>query len=188
MTLLTTQLKNQDPLNPMDNAQMTSQLAQISTVDGISKLNTTLSKLIDSQSQTQTLQSASLVGHGVLVAGSNLTLQNGSGIGGFELTGAADNVSVQIKDANGIVVRTLSDSGMAAGVYPFTWDGKTDSGAQAVDGQYSISVTATQGANKVTVNNLQYGTVNSVAGTGTGISANLGTLGQFGMSDIKQIL
>ncbi|MDO8930978.1 MAG: flagellar hook assembly protein FlgD [Rhodocyclaceae bacterium] len=188
MTLLTTQLKNQDPLNPMDNAQMTSQLAQISTVQGIDKLNSTLSKLIDSQSQTQTLQSAALVGRGVLVAGSNLNLQSGAAVGGFELAGPADKLSIDIKDANGVVVRTLTDSGLEAGVYPFAWDGKTNSGEAAADGQYSFSVTATQGSNDVTVNKLQYGLVNSVAVSGSGISANLGALGLVSWSEIKQIL
>src|SRR5664279_439991 len=67
LTLLTAQLKNQDPLNPMDNAQMTSQLAQISTVDGIERLNTTLQSLISDSSNSQTMQAAALVGHGVLV-------------------------------------------------------------------------------------------------------------------------
>lgn len=188
MTLLTTQLKNQDPLNPMDNAQMTSQLAQISTVQGIDKLNSTLSKLIDSQSQTQTLQSAALVGRGVLVAGSNLNLQSGAAVGGFELAGPADKVSIDIKDANGVVVRTLTDSGLEAGVYPFAWDGKTNSGEAAADGQYSFTVNATQGSNDVTVNKLQYGLVNSVAVSGSGISANLGALGLVSWSEIKQIL
>lgn len=188
LTLLTTQLKNQDPLNPLDNAQMTSQLAQISTVDGIERLNATLSKLIEGQSQSQTLQSASLVGRGVLVPGGGLTLQSGAGLAGFELAGPADNATVEIKDGNGLVVRTIKFAGLQAGVHPFQWDGKTDAGSQAVDGKYSFTVAATQGGEKVTADKLQYGVVNSVAGSGTGIQANLGSLGQFPMSDIKQIL
>ena len=189
MTMLTAQLKNQDPLNPMDNSQMTSQLAQISTVDGISKLNTTLTQLINSQAQSQTLQAASLVGKGVLVAGSTMTLTSGSAIGGVELSGPADAVSVNIKDANGNVVRTLSLGAQnAAGVYPFAWDGKTNSGATAADGNYKIEVTATQGNSTVTTNNLQYGLVNSIAGSSSGTVINLGSLGQVDMSAIKQIL
>ena len=72
LKLLTTQLRNQDPLNPMDNAQMTSQLAQISTVDGIAKLNATLEKLVGSQQGSDALQAAALVGRDVLVNGNNL--------------------------------------------------------------------------------------------------------------------
>src|SRR5512143_4217969 len=78
MTLLVTQLKNQDPLNPLDNAQVTSQLAQISTVSGIEKLNTTLQSLLQSTSDSQTTQAAGLVGHVVLVPGSGLQLSSGA--------------------------------------------------------------------------------------------------------------
>ena len=68
LRLLTEQLKNQDPLSPMDNAQMTSQLAQISTVDGLGKLNTTLSTLLESSQSGEAMQAAALVGKGVMVA------------------------------------------------------------------------------------------------------------------------
>src|SRR5579871_653273 len=78
MTLLVTQMQNQDPLNPMDNSQMTSQLAQLSTVSGIDTMNTTLQSLISSYQQSQTLQATSMIGHGVLTAGNSLTLSNGS--------------------------------------------------------------------------------------------------------------
>jgi flagellar basal-body rod modification protein FlgD len=188
LTLLTTQLKNQDPLNPMDNAQMTSQLAQISTVDGIERLNSTLSKLIDGQSENQTLQAAALVGRGVMVAGSDLNVANSYGLAGYELAEPADRVAVEIKDANGLVVRTLRFEGQEAGVQMFTWDGKTDNNTQAADDAYTISVSATRGTDKVTAERLTLGFVDSVARTGKGLDINLGKLGKFGMADIKQIL
>ena len=188
LTLLTTQLKNQDPLNPMDNAQMTSQLAQISTVDGIERLNSTLSKLIDGQSENQTLQAAALVGRGVLVAGSDLNVANSYGLAGYELAEPADRVAVEIKDANGLVVRTLRFEGQSAGVQMFTWDGKTENNTQAADGKYTISVSATRGTEKVEVERLTLGFVDSVARTSKGLDINLGKLGKFGMADIKQIL
>lgn len=188
LKLLTTQLKNQDPLNPLDNAQVTSQLAQISTVNGIEKLNTTLSQLVDGQAQSQALQAASLVGRGVLVAGSAFPLANGTAVAGFELEGGADKVSITIKDANGVAVRTLTMDDVDAGVHPFAWDGKSDDGAALANGEYSFEVTATQGNDKVKATKLQYGVVNSVAGSATGVVANLGSLGKFAMNDIKQIL
>lgn len=76
LTLLTSQLKNQDPLNPMDNAETTSQLAQISTVTGIEKLNATLTKMMSSNQTSDTLQAANLVGHSVLVEGNQLALSS----------------------------------------------------------------------------------------------------------------
>lgn len=188
LTLLTTQLKNQDPLNPMDNAQMTSQLAQISTVDGIEKLNATLTKMIDGQTQSQTVQAAMLVGHGVLVPASGMDLKNSAAIAGVELTGPADAVNVEIKDANGLVVRTLRLGEQDAGTTAFAWDGKSDTGAQAVDGHYSIAISATRGGDKVEATALGYGMVDSVVRDGQGLSVNVGSVGSFGMNDIKQIL
>lgn len=188
LTLLTTQLKNQDPLNPMDNAQMTSQLAQISTVDGIERLNSTLSKLIDGQSENQTLQAAALVGHGVMVAGKDLKLANSYSLGGYELAEPADRVVVEIKDANGLVARTLRYEDQPAGVQMFNWDGKTDGGAQAADGDYTISVSATRGADEVKAERLTLGFVDSVARTSQGLDISVGKLGKFTMNDIKQIL
>lgn len=190
LKLLTTQLKNQDPLNPLDNAQMTSQLAQISTVSGVEKLNATLQLLLQGSQESQTMQAASLVGHAVLVPGSQLTLSSSSAVGGVELAGAADAVTVTIKDSNGLAVRTLSLGSLAAGVHNFTWDGKTDGGAQAADGAYTVSINAKQGSNSVTATALDLGMVRSLIrdSSGSSYSLDVGGLGIFTMADVKQIL
>ncbi len=107
LTMLTAQLKNQDPTAPMDSAEMTSQLAQISTVDGIERLNKTLQTLVNDSQSAQGLQAAALVGHGVLVPGNAMTVINGGGGFGYELAEPADEVTATIKDANGLVIRTL---------------------------------------------------------------------------------
>lgn len=80
MTLLITQMKNQDPLNPMDNAQVTSQMAQLSTVTGINKLNSTVESLMSSMQSGQSYQAANMIGHNVLVPGTSVTT---SGTGGY---------------------------------------------------------------------------------------------------------
>lgn len=188
LKLLTTQLKNQDPLNPLDNAQVTSQLAQISTVSGIEKLNATLQALVQDSADTQTTQAAALVGHAVLVPGSHLQLANSAAVGGVELAKDADQVTVTIADANGLPMRTLSLGALKAGMNNFSWDGKTDSGAQAVDGHYSITVAAKQDGEKVTATALNLGVVRSVIRDSQGFSLDLGTLGAFTMDEVKQIL
>jgi flagellar basal-body rod modification protein FlgD len=148
LTLLTAQLKNQDPLNPTDNAQLTSQLAQISTVDGIEKLNTTLGTVLSGNQDLQAMQATSLVGRDVLAAGSSMALAGGVGVGGFELANGADAVTITIKSEAGQVVHraTLAKPAGAgawpAGVHTFDWDGKTDAGAQATAGNYTFSVEA----------------------------------------------
>jgi flagellar basal-body rod modification protein FlgD len=188
LTLLTTQLKNQDPLNPMDNAQMTSQLAQISTVDGIEKLNTTLQSLLTNATESETLQAAALVGHGVMVPGTGLTLKDGSAIGGVELSEAADNVTVTIKNGNGLVVRTMQLGALDAGSSIFQWDGKNDAGETAANGRYTMSAAATRSTGTVVADALQLGVVSSVARTTQGAQLNLGTLGAYKLTDIKQII
>ncbi len=188
LKLLVTQLKNQDPLNPMDNAQMTSQMAQISTVEGIDKLNATLQMILNGSNENQAMQAAALVGHGVLVPGTGLALTGGMAIGGIELDEPADRVTVTVKDANGIAVKTLELGGRDAGSHCIGWDGKTDSGARAVDGAYSISVVAQRGDAKGGARTLELGMVSSVARTSQGVSLNVGALGNVRMSDVREIL
>ena len=187
LKLLTTQLKNQDPLNPMDNAQMTSQLAQISTVDGIEKLNATLQKLVASSADSEALQAANLVGRQVMIAGNGLQLGSSGAGGGVELTSAADQVVVTIKDGNGLVMRTLNLGNLGAGIHNFAWDGTTDAGAQAVNGNYSMSVTAKRGTESVTAKALQLAGVSNINRSTQGVTLNLGSLGLVTLGDIKQI-
>jgi flagellar basal-body rod modification protein FlgD len=187
LKLLTTQLKNQDPLNPMDNAQMTSQLAQISTVDGIEKLNATLQKMLASTASAEAMQAAALVGHQVMVPGSGLQLGDSGAAGGIELGAGADQVTLTIKDVNGIVMNTLNLGSLDAGVHDFAWDGKTASGVRAVNGAYSIAVSATRGSDKVAATALQLGSVLNINQSSQGLTLNLGALGLVMMGDIKQI-
>src|SRR5215217_1318021 len=90
MTLLITQLKNQDPLNPLDNAQVTSQLAQLNTVTGINKLNDTLETLKTDLAASQSAQAVNMINHGVLAPGKSMQVVEGKGIFGIELGSYAD--------------------------------------------------------------------------------------------------
>jgi flagellar basal-body rod modification protein FlgD len=188
LTLLTAQLKNQDPLNPVDNAQVTSQMAQISTVDGIERLNATLTALVNSDTSSQTLQAATMVGRSVLVPGTSIALASGTGLAGVDLASNADNVTVTIKDANGLVVRTMSLGALNAGVNGFAWDGKTDSGAAAADGSYTMGITARQGQNDVTATALALGTVTGVSRSGQTFTLDVSGQGKVSMSDVREIL
>ena len=116
MKLLVAQMKNQDPLNPMDNAQMTSQIAQINTVSGIEKLNTTVDSLRASFVSLQAQGAAQLVGRDVLVEGSGLNLVNGAARAGLDLDGSASAVKVEILDSAGRTVQTMNLGPLPAGV------------------------------------------------------------------------
>jgi flagellar basal-body rod modification protein FlgD len=188
MKLLVTQMKNQDPLNPMDNAQVTSQMAQLSTVSGIDKLNTAMTSLQSSYQASQTLAATSLIGHGVLAPGSAMTLSKGSAVFGIDLPSSADNVTVSIRDASGKVVHTESLGAQAAGSVPLNWDGTLDAGGKAADGQYSFSVAASSAGKSITATSLSFATVGSVSSGASGVKVNLTNGATAAMSDVRQIL
>lgn len=187
LTMLVAQLKNQDPLNPMDNTEVTSQLSQMSTVQGVEQLNTSLTSLVNSLADTQAMQASSLIGNSVLVPGESLTLASGSAYGGVNLTSAADAVTVSIYDSTGNLVKTQSLGAADAGSLVFSWDGSTSSGTTATDGSYSFKVAATKSAQAVTSEALQLGTVSALVRTTSGFQLDLGSLGAFDFSDVKQV-
>jgi flagellar basal-body rod modification protein FlgD len=121
LKLLVAQMQNQDPLNPMDNAQVTSQMAQINTVNGIEKLNTTVKSLSGQFVQMQVLQGAALVGRDVIIEGNSLGVIDGVGTGGFELANPTDKVTVEVLSAGGQVIDTLNLGAQTAGMHGFTW-------------------------------------------------------------------
>lgn len=188
LTLLTTQLKNQDPLNPLDNAQVTSQLAQINTVNGIEKLNATMAQLMAAYDNSQAIQQAGMVGRSVLVAGSAMTLYQGQSLAGVNLEGDADKVTVTIKDASGKVVQSQDLGSHMAGNFSFIWDGKSDTGEQLKDGNYTFSVEAASGNDKVKASALQLGTVSAVTRSGKEFILDLGSRGSVKFADVQQIL
>ena len=188
LKLLVTQMKNQDPLNPMDNAQVTSQLAQLSTVTGIDKLNATLQALSDNMSIGQSLSATSMIGRGVLIPGSSITLNDGKAIGGIELTQPADSLKVLIQDAAGNTVSSLQMGPQKAGVIPLAWDGQTDEGTPAVDGTYKFSVEAKLDSNQIDATALTFGMVNAVTPGVNGATLDVGKAGSVSMSAVKQII
>lgn len=188
LNLLVTQLKNQDPLNPMDNAQMTTQLSQISTVSGIEKLNATMEKLLGNYSGSQTMQAAAMIGKTVLTAGNGLALGNYGAVGGVTLDGAADKVTVSITDSAGKVVQTQQLGAQPAGTLNFAWDGKSDAGVDLPNGDYKFTVKALRGDTEVKNTALQAGTVNAVTLAKDGLSLQLANNKTVAYSDVQQIM
>lgn len=189
LKLLVTQMKNQDPLNPMDNAQVTSQMAQLSTVSGIDKMNTTLQALNASMTANQTVQATSMIGHGVLVTGKGIDLVKGTpGLGGFEVTQPVDNAQVSIYSQAGALVKTINLGAQPVGVNKWQWDGTDNAGAAAAPGSYTFTVNALQGGNDVAATGLQFGMVNSVTQSTQGVALSVGSLEGVALSQVKQIL
>lgn len=189
LKLLVTQLKNQDPLNPLDNAQLTSQLAQMSTVSGIEKLNSAFEAMLAQSGSSQVLQSASLIGRTVLVPGNALGVKQGVDVPfALDMPGAADSVKVTVKSASGDVVRTFDLGALQPGVKTLSWDGKTDSGVAVAEGTYTFSVVAMAAEAGVASAALTYANVASVAQSGTGVSLDLGGNRKASLGDVRLIL
>lgn len=189
LKLLVTQLNNQDPLNPLDNAQLTSQLAQMSTVSGIEKLNSAFQSLLAQSGSSQVLQSAALIGRTVLVPGSELTLAQGAGVPfAVEVPVAADSVKVTITNAAGDTVRSYDLGALPQGTKTLSWDGKSDNGTQLADGTYKLKVEALSGGDKAAAGTLTYAKVTSVAQGVSGVSLDLDSGEKAGFGDIRLIL
>ncbi|MCW5655629.1 flagellar hook capping FlgD N-terminal domain-containing protein [Hydrogenophaga sp.] len=124
LKLLVAQLNSQDPLNPMDNAQMTTQMAQINTVSGIQELNATLKGMATQFGAMQQLQGTSLIGREALIEGSQLGFAGDVGRGAMNLKTAADQVYVDIMGTNGEIVETLDFGALGAGQHAFNWAGE----------------------------------------------------------------
>jgi flagellar basal-body rod modification protein FlgD len=150
LKLLVAQINNQDPLNPMDNAQMTSQMAQINTVSGIQQLNQTLKGMAGQFSSLQTMQGASLIGRDALVEGDSLSFNGSVGRGALELPAAAKQVYVDVVGKNGEVIDTIDMGARGPGTHAFEWD----AGTVDVSKVGRFAVRATSGGDAVTATTL----------------------------------
>ncbi|BDB26279.1 basal-body rod modification protein FlgD [Cupriavidus sp. TA19] len=189
LTMLVTQMNNQDPLNPMDNSQLTSQLAQISTVSSMQTMNATLSQLLAQVSASRAMDSAALIGHTVMVPGTQVSVTDGvAGKFGVDLPSTADAVTIDVLDKDGNVVRTIDMKGQTAGVHDVTWDGKNNAGNLVPNGDYTFKVTATANGTSVQPVALTYGKVQSISGDSTGVLVDLGNGQTANVDDVRRIL
>lgn len=209
LTILLAQLNNQDPTKPLENAELTSQLAQLSTVSGVEQLNSSLGSLMGEMRTAQSLQSANMIGHSVLVSGNKVVLgtttntektvdESGNpvekevstrqGVLGLNLEGPVDKLTVSIRDANGREVQQVDLGKQAAGVLPVVWDGSAKNGGFAKDGTYTFEVAASNEGVAVKAQQLSFGIVGSVTTATGGVKLNLSGLGPIDVKDVVQII
>jgi flagellar basal-body rod modification protein FlgD len=183
LRLLVAQMQNQDPLNPMDNAQVTSQMAQIQTVNGIEKLNGSVASLGTQFAQMNALQGASLVGRDVIVPGDRLA-PNDEGLvqGGFELDGPADSVKIEVLNAGGRVIDTLELGAQGSGRHGFEW--APPEGVDAATGQ-RFRVVARSGAAQVGFTALMRDRVDAVVANGDTLTLELRNAGSVPYTQIR---
>ncbi len=176
LKLLVAQLANQDPMNPMDNAQMTSQMAQINTVTELAKTNQTLLGM-------QMIQGTSMVGHSVLVQGNELTVSSGKGAGAIDLAGAADTVNVDIL-ADGRVIDTVKLGDLAEGQHAFSWDASKYTGS----GTLTFQVSAKLKGESVNAGTLTLDKVLAVSTSNNTLSVQTQSHGSVAYSSVAAVL
>jgi flagellar basal-body rod modification protein FlgD len=169
LNLLTTQLKYQDPLKPMDNTQFVSQLAQFSQLEQLTSLNTTMTTMGSNFSTLNNNQVVNLIGKNVIAQGGTVSLNGGTAPSFYyHLNGNASAVTISVSDSTGNLIRTINMGSQASGNQTAIWDGLNDSGVAVPQGNYQYSVSA-----KDTTGNAVSSTTYT-QGTVTGISYNNG--------------
>lgn len=179
----------------MENNELTSQLAQISTVSGIEKLNTTLGSISGQIDNSQSLQASNLIGHGVMIPGTTVLAGTGSEEGavttttpfGVELQQAADKVTATITDKNGAVVRTI-DIGELTARFTVSRDGTLTDGSTAPNGSYNVAISASNGGTQLVAQPLQFALVQGVIRGNSGNTLDLGTYGTTTLDEVRQII
>ncbi len=183
LKLLVAQMQNQDPLNPMDNAQVTSQMAQIQSVNGLATLNRSVEGLGAQFAQMSALQGASLVGRDVVVPGNRLVANDEDLVqGGFELNGPADSVKVEVLNAGGHVIDTIEIGAQSAGRHGFEWT--PPAGVDPATGD-TFRVVARNGAANVGFTPLMRDRVDAVATGGDTLMLELRNSGSVSYSQIR---
>lgn len=185
LTLLTTQLKYQDPLDPMDTAEFTNQLVQYSSVEQAIQTNEKLDTLLSMNVANLGAQAVSYIGKTVQVLGDVMPLEGGKAKAAYTLDKDVKAVTISVKDMNGQIV--YSEQGkVTAGTHEFTWDGKDSNGNQLEDGAYQVAVSTkvADGETSANVTTTIFGKVTGVAsdestvyvGLGDAVTAQLGDI------------
>ncbi|API59237.1 hypothetical protein BSL82_07880 [Tardibacter chloracetimidivorans] len=164
LKLLTTQLKNQDPLKPVENEAFVAQMAQFSSLSGITEMNTKLGNILEAMNQGQLSTATGLVGKYALTSGTTAVQDStGAVYGQIDIPEGSTDTSVAIKDSTGKTLRTISVGAVEAGKHDFAWDGKNDAGEAVTPGPVTIEATANVGGKREALNTSVYALVQAVS-------------------------
>jgi flagellar basal-body rod modification protein FlgD len=193
LKLMITELKNQDPLNPMDGTQYVAELAQFSSLEQLTNLNEYMKESIDTNSSlAETINNtvlASLIGKEAKVSGSSLTVNGQDSISlGYTLSSAASSVTVNIYDSSGTLVKTIDDCSTTSGDNKLSWDLTDNDGSTVEDGSYTFEVVATDSSgNSMTADLFRTGIISGVRFTTSGTVVLIDGA-EYGISDITEVL
>ncbi len=187
LNLLVTQLKHQDPLDPMDSTEFTSQLVQFASVEQQIKQNANLEKLIGMQQSSQVAALVDYIGMKVEATGQKVPLEYGGAKFTYALGGNATKTTISIVNGKGLTVGS-SEGEPAIGKHEFTWDGRDKNGIVQPDGDYTVVVTAQDRDGKLLpVEHTIFGYVRGASADGGKISLTLGNNIQVPLDGIKSV-
>ncbi|GAA0725961.1 flagellar hook assembly protein FlgD [Sphingomonas japonica] len=188
LALMTAQLKNQDPFEPVDNTQMVAQMAQFSSLAGITEMSSTLKSIADKLNGTTPSDALAWVGRTVLTEGNVAFARTSGGIeGGVELDAGASNVNVTITAASGEVLKSIELGAQPAGTVNFDWDGKNMAGEDAGDGPFQVTVSARDGDKAIAARPLVWAPVTSVSIVNGEPVLQLPGIGQVNSSAVRSV-
>jgi flagellar basal-body rod modification protein FlgD len=188
LTLMTAQLKNQDPMKPLEGTEFISQLATFGTVSGVQEMKESMELLATSLRSTQTLNGSSMLGREILVEADSLThTQGGTVSGELDVPAGTTSLQVRITDSTGAVVREMTLD-TAQGTRTFSWDGLKTNGQPAESDTYDIEAVATVAGQTGSLPLLLSGRVSSVSIVGTNLMLNTPALGAVDMSDVRRVM
>ncbi|VVO83009.1 Basal-body rod modification protein FlgD [Pseudomonas fluorescens] len=190
LQLLVTQLKNQNPLEPQDNGEFVAQLAQFSSLEGITALNDTVTGIAGNYNSSQALQASSLVGRSVIAPGDKAVVDTSKSMTGtVVIPDSVAGATLRITDKDGKAVRTIDLGSQSAGNASFIWDGKDDAGKTVESGTYTFTAATTIDDQAVALITHLPATVNSVTISQTGgeLMLNLAGLGSIALSKVQTI-
>ena len=188
LKLMTAQMQNQDPFNPVDNTQMVAQMAQFSSLAGISEMSTTLKAIQDKLGATTASDAMAYIGKTVLTAGDTAYGRTTGGLSGaIELGAASSKTIVTVANANGQVLKQFDLGAQAAGTVQYDWDGKTEAGEDAGSGPFTVSVAAQNNGKSVAATNLVWAPVQSVSTTSGAAVLSLPGIGDVPVTAVRQI-
>ncbi len=190
MQLLIAQLKNQDPLEPQENGDFLSQLAQFETAAGIEELQDSFESFASVMQSSSILQASNLVGRSVLAASEYAQLESDSNVQGqVNLSASTTNLTIEITDSSGQLVKTISMGTQAAGEINFTWDGTDNSGNEMPAGGYQVQATVDDGNKQTAQEVLLSSKVESVTigQDGQDLKLNFEGSGSIYLSEVQEI-
>lgn len=187
LRLMTEQMKNQDPLNPLKGNEFLGQLAQFSTVQGIENMQQAMTAMASVMENDQSLRAASLVGRDALVEVDKVKLAAGAGASGEIVATRSGPIQMEVVDAAGQVVSRVSVDAKASGPVQFAWDGKDGDGNALPAGTYTFRASSGSGDASEALGVRMAARIDSVSIEPTGLVLNLAGLGSMPLSSVRRI-